>query len=701
MTVRTIDDIFRDFVIPGVPSSGLFNPHKPDIRDTLKALLEGISAFPDNRVIRLNNANEGSPNNIIVTASVSIPTAAYQVLYILNVTQENTGPVTVSGAVNRTLVTNTSRPIEPAYLQPGMGLLCVDTGTELRLLSYGDAEAIQEAAEDAAARAEAAANSLNLPTIQPGDAGKSLVVNPDENGYELGSPSSGAGEYESRAKVEETDIPETANFLRTAGYYAPGDGGGALYKRVATQPAHAGKIQSADGAWWELADDVINIKALGAKADSTGVGNGTDSSAFLSNAILCAIALKKNVYVPSGKYRLAAQVTYDKTALNADNVAVPNIMGDGITMTRFHCDGSGVRLAGSLTAGFYVSWIEISDIQFIGNNRAANTIGIDVENQGFLRFKRVKCSNFDKGVRLKGVISSKLEQPFLSYNNIGLHALPDDGDAWPPNALTIDQPWVGSNTRAGIILDKPATFNIRGGSVEGNGTNTAIGINQRAGIIINNPGLGGHAAIVSDGVYYEYNSGAADVLFFGTSREVASAFSGNTFTRMGSNPASNCIAVFGVSHKFSLSLDGNGFGELGSGITPPGPYLNIETNSLIRISERGNTYQNVAYAPSFANVMADCEQTRPVAMGYVSAAGTIAGPAVNVASVAKVATGQYKITLASPVAGRKYALTSPGSARQTYTLTFDATSVTVGFANQSGVDTDTEFGFCVYATALR
>ena len=86
MTVRTIDDIFRDFVIPGVPASGPFNPHKPDIRDTLKALLEGISTFPDNRVIRLNNANEGTANNIVVTASVAIPVAAYQVLYILNVT---------------------------------------------------------------------------------------------------------------------------------------------------------------------------------------------------------------------------------------------------------------------------------------------------------------------------------------------------------------------------------------------------------------------------------------------------------------------------------------------------------------------------------------------------------------------------------------------------------------------------------------
>ena len=148
MTVRTIDEIFRDFVTDGVPASGPFNPHKPDIRDTLKALTEGGDNFPDNRVIRLNNADEGTANNIVVTASVAIPAAAYQVLYILNVTQENTGPVTVSGAINRDLVTNINQPVPAGYLVPGMALLCIDTGTELRLLSYGDAEAIVDEAEN-------------------------------------------------------------------------------------------------------------------------------------------------------------------------------------------------------------------------------------------------------------------------------------------------------------------------------------------------------------------------------------------------------------------------------------------------------------------------------------------------------------------------------------------------------------------------
>lgn len=51
-------------------------------------------------------------------------------------------------------------------------------------------------------------------------------------------------------------IPASTTSFRTSGYYAAGDSGGALYVRVSSEPAHAGKLQSADGAWWALAERV-------------------------------------------------------------------------------------------------------------------------------------------------------------------------------------------------------------------------------------------------------------------------------------------------------------------------------------------------------------------------------------------------------------------------------------------------------------
>ena len=87
-------------------------------------------------------------------------------------------------------------------------------------------------------------------------------------------------DYDVNATVQVTSIPGSVNFISTAGYHALGDGGGALYRRVGSQPAHAGKIQSADGAWWEFCDSAINVHQFGARGDGS-----TDDSAAINNAI--------------------------------------------------------------------------------------------------------------------------------------------------------------------------------------------------------------------------------------------------------------------------------------------------------------------------------------------------------------------------------------------------------------------------------
>ena len=284
MTVRTIDDIFRDFNIDGVPASGPFNPHKPDIRDTLKKLLEGLSTFPDNRVIRLNNANEGTANEIKVTASVIPPAASYQVLYVLNVTQENTGPVTVSGAINRTLVTNTSEPVPAGYLTPGMAVLCIDTGTELRMLSYGDVESVMD---DLVSRAEASEAAAELAKDQAQSAASDAV---SQGNVPI---------YSTRNAIEALEIPAGINAFRTNGYSTVGDGGAALYKKVATEPSHAGKVQSDDGAWWEIAETEVYLKQVGAVDNS-------DITPILQGSV----DLGRNIVV-DGVYLVTDKITHN------------------------------------------------------------------------------------------------------------------------------------------------------------------------------------------------------------------------------------------------------------------------------------------------------------------------------------------------------------------------------------------------------
>ena len=61
----------------------------------------------------------------------------------------------------------------------------------------------------------------------------------------------------------------TGDFLRTAGFAAPGDGGGALYRRVATDPGHGAVLQTADSAFWDLAELRVTPFMFGAVGDGT------------------------------------------------------------------------------------------------------------------------------------------------------------------------------------------------------------------------------------------------------------------------------------------------------------------------------------------------------------------------------------------------------------------------------------------------
>lgn len=244
--VDLAETIFRDFETDGVSASGKHKPRKSKIREW-GAYLEGfITAFTSNgglifdtranlfaslshdantsawvisdpivayngiyrkvgasgsgswtRVadlpysfIRLTDAGAGTANAIIATSSIPLPGAASAALLVMNVFEANTGPVTLAanGAPAKPLKTNSGNDLASGYLTAGMVVAFLDGGASYRLLSDVASAAIVVAAEAAAAAAIAAAASLNLPTIQPGDADKVLAVRPDETGYLLKAP---------------------------------------------------------------------------------------------------------------------------------------------------------------------------------------------------------------------------------------------------------------------------------------------------------------------------------------------------------------------------------------------------------------------------------------------------------------------------------------------------------------------------------
>ncbi|MDX3908434.1 MAG: hypothetical protein QHC67_01250 [Sphingobium sp.] len=109
--------------------------------------------------------------------------------------------------------------------------------------------------------------------------------------------------------------------VQTTGYYAPGDGGGASYEPVASQPAHPGKFQDASGRWFEIIGPVFNVRAFGAKGDCPDVSAMTpvnqtairaavtaatnDIAAFRSALIVCKYKGGGIVEYSDGIFRIA------------------------------------------------------------------------------------------------------------------------------------------------------------------------------------------------------------------------------------------------------------------------------------------------------------------------------------------------------------------------------------------------------------
>ena len=69
--------------------------------------------------------------------------------------------------------------------------------------------------------------------------------------------------FDTNLAVSLAIISPLVKAIRTAGYLYAGDGGDALYIWAVSEPSHAGKLQSSDGAWWELMGNRVNLAMFG------------------------------------------------------------------------------------------------------------------------------------------------------------------------------------------------------------------------------------------------------------------------------------------------------------------------------------------------------------------------------------------------------------------------------------------------------
>ncbi|WP_274845105.1 pyocin knob domain-containing protein [Sinorhizobium meliloti] len=100
-------------------------------------------------------------------------------------------------------------------------------------------------------------NLDELATVSPGEAGKSVLALPLASGIR-----EFLGEFDTRAQAEAATIATDIDTVTLNGDYSAVDRAILALRRSVSEPVHAGKLQSADGAWWVdpfYTDHVVSI----------------------------------------------------------------------------------------------------------------------------------------------------------------------------------------------------------------------------------------------------------------------------------------------------------------------------------------------------------------------------------------------------------------------------------------------------------
>lgn len=189
----------------------------------------------------------------------------------------------------------------------------------------------------------------------------------------------------SRFAITQTVVLPLINYIHTAGYLTPGDGGGALYKKVNAQPSHPASVQSANGIWFEqVFEGIIRPRTLGATAA------GIDDSTAINNAVVWAnyvsgLVGTRSVIVDGEGLTYVANSPLVKTAAG---LIFQNF---DLTITddaNFHeCNGIITWTAG---AGCFFRDIHIN----CGGLLGLHATGVYITQPGFARMERVNVNRW-------------------------------------------------------------------------------------------------------------------------------------------------------------------------------------------------------------------------------------------------------------------------------------------------------------------
>lgn len=155
-----------------------------------------------------------------------------------------------------------------------------------------------------------------------------------------------------------SDIPSTSvaapvEYIQTLGYSTVGVGP-AVFRRSATEPPHAYKAQSLDGAWWVVVGDTVDPFMIGA------VGDGVTVETAEIQATFDALAYFRTAKFPNCSFRIdcgvhianTGKIEFDDTTFLINDSGPDTTLRDGVTKGKvgIYFDGCvGLDLSGTVS----------------------------------------------------------------------------------------------------------------------------------------------------------------------------------------------------------------------------------------------------------------------------------------------------------------------------------------------------------------
>jgi hypothetical protein len=468
------------------------------------------------------------------------------------------------------------------------------------------------------------------------------------------------GMYDTRTALIAASVPASLNFVRVEGFAAVGDGGSALYKRVVSEPSHAGKAQSSDGAWWELSEVEPNVKMFGAKGDDLAI----ETVAF-QNALGFLRQKGGTLHIPAGTYQITGQLYMDFTALTGTaGVGRYSLRGDGAGSTDIRWFGpdntSALKIEGGAWGAGANLKITIEGFRLRDWNPSAARASVGIEIDGVIHYTQrdTAIEAFTIGQKETDLLAALFERCHWSFNNEGLVANKGTHptDWTPPNERVYNScHWIGNRQRGATFI-KGAEIVFVGGSFEGNAKPSGgLWTEEPEQYAIKFVGSGVNGAVGPHmiGVHFESNIGLYDIWITHDDRPCTYIIDGCDFTRNGLDPrhAVNHLRfdTTGATRAHVIVRGGGGI-EV-NGYTPSASRRKIVegvvTGNRHRWTIQDFVYESDTERPALPGPVHDERSRIGAFVNFQGSSGSI-NASYNVASVVRNGTGDFTINFQVP-----------------------------------------------------